>query len=83
MRAPGHLAVVALGRGDVDHPPARFRRPALGQQALARAGAAEDQFVHGAKLRRLRPATASRIIAPDSVKRNPVRAIQFRGGPPL
>ncbi len=45
--AARHLAVARFGGGDIDDPEAGFESALLGMAALARTGAAEDQFIHG------------------------------------
>ena len=45
--AAGHFAIERLGGGKVDDFQLRFAGTLFGQQALARARAAEDQFFHG------------------------------------
>jgi len=46
-----HFAVAGFGGGQIDDAQAGFRCPLFGQQALARTGAAKDQFFHGRHFR--------------------------------
>jgi hypothetical protein len=49
--AAAHFAVTRFGGGQIDDAPAGFRGAFFSQQALARTGAAEDQFFHGTNFR--------------------------------
>ena len=47
---PRHFAIERLRSGHIDHLQAALARVSFRQRALARAGAANDQFSHAAKI---------------------------------
>ncbi len=79
--AARHFAVAGFGGGQVDDAQAGFRRPLFGQQALARTGAAEDEFFMAGTLGDCAP-SGKPDNSPRFDETEPgARFSPFRGGP--